>query len=121
MSQSILIVDDEFGLAEIVAEMLAERGYRVAIAINGALALEQMATSRPDLVLLDCMMPILDGPGVVRAMQADAALSRVPVVIMTATPHAVPPEAAELVAALLPKPFTPKALFDTVARVLDGA
>ena len=121
MTQSILIVDDEFGLAEIVAEMLAERGYQVAIAINGALALEQMATARPHLILLDCMMPILDGPGVIRAMQADPVLRRVPVVIMTATPHAVPPDIAGAVAALLAKPFTPKALFDAVTRALDGA
>jgi CheY-like chemotaxis protein len=118
MKQSILIVDDECSLAEIVAEMLAERGFQVAIAINGALALEQMAVNCPALVLLDWMMPILDGPAVMTAMRSDPALARVPIIIMTATPHAVPWEIQEVASALLAKPFTPAALFAAVLAAL---
>jgi DNA-binding response OmpR family regulator len=118
MSQRILIVDDEFGLAEVVAEMLTERGYQVVLAINGQLALALVAEQAPDLVLLDCMMPILDGSGVVRALRADPATARLPVILMTALPHVVPPETLAEACALLRKPFSPAELFAAIERCL---
>src|ERR1041385_3870602 len=55
MMQSVLIVDDEFGLADITAALLAEAGYDVALAINGKLALASLATRRVDIVITDLM------------------------------------------------------------------
>ena len=120
MKRSILIVDDEFGLADIVSEMLAERGFDVMIAINGQQALERMAEQAPDLVLLDCMMPVLDGPAVLSAMAAEPRLAAVPVILMTATPHAVPAEAAAACRTVLAKPFAPQVLFDAIDAALTG-
>lgn len=110
----VLIVDDEFGLAELVAEILEDKGYRTAIAINGELALARMGERRPDLVLLDLMMPVLDGLETLRRMQADPALASVPVVFMTALPEALPPRGAPGHAEVLQKPFTPDQLFAVV-------
>jgi two-component system sensor histidine kinase/response regulator len=118
MSQRVLIVDDEFGLAEVVAEMLRERGFATVLAINGQLALERVAEQSFDLMLLDCMMPILDGSGVVRAVRANAQHAELPIILMTALPHAVPPDVEAAVCALLRKPFSPADLFAAIARCL---
>ena len=120
MSRRVLIVDDEFGLAEVVAEMLEERGYQTALAINGQLALADIAAQVPDLVLLDCMMPILDGQAVVRAVRADLALAALPIILMTALPNIVAPEVAALTSGILRKPFSPAELFAAIERCLPA-
>jgi CheY-like chemotaxis protein len=118
MSQRILIVDDEFGLAEVVAEMLQERGYETVLAINGFLALERVAERAPDLILLDCMMPLMDGSGVVRALRADPATAHIPIILMSALPHIVPPDVQATSCTLLRKPFSPGELFAAIERCL---
>lgn len=117
MTKRILIVDDEFGIADIVAEILTEHGYITSIAINGRLALESMAEHRPDLVLLDVMMPVLDGLGTVTAMRADGSLAEVPVIMMTALPEALPKDRTLFQASLL-KPFTEDELFALLNKLL---
>jgi CheY-like chemotaxis protein len=111
----ILIVDDEFGILEAIRDLLSDEGYRTVTAVNGREALERMAEERPALVLLDYMMPVLNGPGVLTAMQKDAALRDVPVVMMSAsTAHQwrhLP------CAAFLPKPFGLEQLLATVYRL----
>jgi CheY-like chemotaxis protein len=116
-----VIVDDEFGLAELIAEVLAERGYATAIAINGELGLALLRERRPELVLLDLMMPVLDGSEMLTAMRADPELATVPVVIMTAMPEAVPAENAAAFNAVLQKPFTPERLFEVVRASVGAA
>lgn len=110
----VLIVDDEFGLAELLAEVLAERDYLTAIAINGELGLAMLRERRPDLVLLDLMMPVVTGGEMLRQMRADPALADIPVVLMTALPGAVPADGSSGHQAVLHKPFTPDQLFDVV-------
>jgi len=117
MTKRILIVDDEFGIADIVAEILQEHGYDASIAINGKLALSNMAAHRPDLVLLDVMMPVLDGMGTLLAMRADGALADVPVIMMTALPEALPKDASLYQAALL-KPFREEQLFEWIDKLI---
>ena len=81
---SILIVEDDDEIRELLAEMLAECGYLVATARNGEEGLERLRTgSRPDVVLLDLMMPVMDGWQMRAAMLADAALRTIPVVIVS--------------------------------------
>ena len=84
----VLVVDDEFGIAELIEMALEDEGHRVVAAVNGRQGLERLAEAAPDLVLLDYMMPILDGPGMLRAMQADPALRAVPMVLMTSLDEA---------------------------------
>ncbi len=118
MTRRILIVDDEFGLAEVVAEMLVERGFEVVLAINGQQALETIRQQPFDLVLLDCMMPILDGTGVVRALRADPATETLPIILMSALPHVVPRDVQASASTLLRKPFSPADLFAAIERCL---
>ena len=70
-TRAILIVEDEYGLAELLRDMLTERGYDVSLAINGRLALEVLRERRIQLVLTDTMMPVMDGPELAKAMRAD--------------------------------------------------
>jgi circadian clock protein KaiC len=115
---SILIVDDEFGLADLMAEILRERGYETSIAINGELGLQALAERSADLVLLDVMMPVLNGPEMLRSMRGSREFSKIPVVFMTALPRTVPRELEGQYESLLQKPFTPESLFDVVRRIL---
>ena len=73
--QSILIVDDEFGLAEMLREMLRDSGFEVTLAINGRLALEILEEGKVDLVITDMMMPVMDGAELAAAMREDSRAS----------------------------------------------
>jgi CheY-like chemotaxis protein len=111
---SILIVEDEYGLAELLRDMLTELGYDVSLAINGRLALEVLREREIHLVLTDVMMPVMDGPELARAMRADRRHRRIPIVMMTSLAAAVP-STPGLYEVVLAKPFTPNALL----KVLD--
>jgi CheY-like chemotaxis protein len=115
--QSILIVDDEFGLAEMLREMLREQGYEVALAINGRLALEILREGQVDLVLTDMMMPVMDGAELAAAIRRDDQHRRTPIIMMTSLPTAVP-KSSRLFDAILRKPFTPDDLLKTMGSCL---
>jgi CheY-like chemotaxis protein len=115
--QSLLYVDDDPDIREIVQMSLGLDGtVRVSTSPGGEHALATMRSDRPDLVVLDVMMPGMDGPEVLRRMRADPALRDVPVIFMTA--KANPQEIArfhELPAlGVIAKPFDPMALSSQV-------
>ena len=116
-TRSILIVDDEFGLAEMLRDMLRDAGYEVTLAINGRLALEILAEVKVDLVLTDMMMPVLDGAELAAAIRSDDRYCATPIILMTSLPTARP-QPAGLFDAVLRKPFTPEVLVETMARCL---
>jgi len=118
MTRYVLIVDDEFGLADVTADLLTEEGYDVALAINGKLGLESLAIRRADIVLTDIMMPVMDGPELLRRIRADPRLSTIPVILMTALPEAIPDGDAALHDAVLIKPFNRNELLETMQRLL---
>ena len=80
----ILVVDDDPTVAEVVARYLLHAGYTVARAADGLAALAKVAETRPDLVVLDLMLPEIDGLEVCRRLRADPAARDVPVVMLTA-------------------------------------
>ena len=114
----ILVVDDETSILETIQEILAAEGYSVELARNGAEALDRMGQTRPDMVLLEVMMPVLDGFGMLDRLRADPEKGKVPVVLMSAG-H-VPSERRQQVTQYLPKPFELEALLNAVSRALDG-
>ncbi len=117
----ILIVEDDDALREVVAECLVIEGYNVDSAEDGLAGLEACARARPDAVVLDLVMPRLDGQGFLRRLREDPDLHDVPVLVATGTP----PEDVQVldVAALLQKPVDLNVLLRTLARVagLPGA
>lgn len=120
MKKFILIVDDEYGLSEVVADILNDEGFDVSIAIDGKRALATMAQQRPDLVLLDLVMPVLDGWSVLRSMRTDERLASVPVVLMTVLAESVPQEGQRLHQGVLYKPFTLPKLLETIRETLPS-
>lgn len=80
---TVLVVDDEFGIAELFDAILADEGHHVLMAVNGRHGLEMLALERVDLVFLDYMMPIMDGAAMLGAMAGNPGLRRIPVVLMS--------------------------------------
>lgn len=118
MTQSVLIVDDEFGLADVTADLLVDAGYDVALAINGKLGLDSLAVRRADIVLTDLMMPVMDGPEMIRRMRADSRFAEIPAILMTALPEAIPTGDGAKHDAVLVKPFSRTELLETLRRLL---
>jgi CheY-like chemotaxis protein len=116
---SILIVDDEFGLAEMLREMLRELDFDVTLAINGRLAIEALRERPVDLVLTDLMMPVMDGPELAATLRSSEAHRQTPIVLMTSLPSP-PPQQRHLFDAILRKPFTPEQLLTTLQGCLRG-
>jgi CheY-like chemotaxis protein len=121
VSKRVLIVDDEDHIRE-VAQLSLETvaGWRVATAASGHEGLEKAAEQRPDAILLDVMMPDMDGPAVFERLQDDASTRDIPVLLLTAKVQAADRRRfADLgVAAVLSKPFDPMTLSEDVAGAL---
>jgi CheY-like chemotaxis protein len=117
--RSILIVDDEFGLAEMLRELLSEYGHDVTLAMNGRLALAILDERPIDLVVTDMMMPVMDGAELAAAMRKSEAHSRIPILLMTSLPTAMPRESG-LYDAVIRKPFTPEMLLTAMTACFDA-
>jgi CheY-like chemotaxis protein len=119
--RTVLVVEDEFGIADVLETILTDEGYRVRTACNGKQGLARLAEEKPDVVLLDFMMPILGGAGMLRAMAAEPAYHRIPVIMMSSLKEDVIAEKCDGYVAFLHKPFRAAAVVDTVASILDKA
>jgi pilus assembly protein CpaE len=84
MAEKILIIDDDIDTLKLVGLMLERQGYEIAVANNGALGLNKAATENPQLILLDVMMPDLDGYEVTRRLRNDPGMAQIPVIMFTA-------------------------------------
>jgi CheY-like chemotaxis protein len=114
----ILVVEDDADLRETLAAVLEEEGYAVATAANGREALRYLHECPPPcLILLDLMMPVMNGWEFRQQQQQDPQLSPVPVVVISAVANPMPPGAPPLDAAeFLTKPVDPQVLLDQVSR-----
>ena len=114
----VLVVDDEPDLRELVALTLADEGYDVGVARHGREALDRIAERWPDLVLLDMMMPVMDGRALCDALRANGGLPRV--IVMTAADRVA--QCARDVGAVgwLAKPFDIDELVAAIRRGLEG-
>jgi CheY-like chemotaxis protein len=112
----VLIVDDDPDVLEALADLLALKGYATSPARNGEEALRLLeAGCLPDVILLDLMMPILDGREFLERRARRPKLSAIPVVVVTATPEALPAVDA------IRKPIDLTLLFAALDRATDRA
>ena len=120
----ILVIDDEEDIREIAQlslEMVA--GWEVLTASSGREGLQVASAEQPDAILLDVMMPEMDGPAIFRQLQSDPATKHIPVILLTAKVlSAEKRQFSDLgVSAIVSKPFDPMTLAAEVARALDWA
>lgn len=122
MTSRVLVVDDEPAIRELCRVSLELRGFEVDEAADGREALERMRSARPDVVLLDVMMPHLDGWGTMTEIRADVSLSGVPIVMMTAHSDDSDRRRAAVagVARFVAKPFDPQELVDAIEECTAG-
>jgi CheY-like chemotaxis protein len=119
---TVLIVEDEYAIADLLEMALTDAGYDVQHAANGRQGLERLAEGlRPDLVITDYMMPILDGAGLLRAMRETKAQRDIPCIVMSSVPEANVRERIAGYAAFVRKPFRLAAVIQLVARVLSAS
>ena len=111
----VLIVEDDVELRDMMAQLLTLEGFVAAAVANGREALEYLGRgNRPDIILLDLMMPVMDGWEFRRKQQSDPALAKVPVVVLSALDHR---RAAEVDAvAFLKKPLDFDRLLELVRQ-----
>jgi CheY-like chemotaxis protein len=121
MSRRILIIDDEDDIREVAALSLETvAGWEVMMAGSGAAGIVKAQEKRPDAILLDVMMPVMDGPTTFRELRALPETSGIPVILLTAKVQAADQKRfSDLgVAAVMFKPFDPLALAGDIARAL---
>ncbi|MBE3520376.1 MAG: response regulator [Firmicutes bacterium] len=116
----ILIIEDDTHISMAVRICLEKAGFRVATALDGVDGLEQAFSLRPSLILLDLLLPKLDGHMVLKALRQDERTSSIPVVVLSAVADPAEREAAleEGAADYIVKPFTPQELLSVVRREL---
>jgi CheY-like chemotaxis protein len=118
---AVLIIEDEWVIADALTAGLTDAGYQVETAANGKIALERLTELRPDVILLDFMMPVMNGRATLTAIKADQTLREIPVIIMTSLPESRVLEQVSGYRGFLSKPFTIMRALDMLSTVLSGA
>jgi two-component system, chemotaxis family, chemotaxis protein CheY len=113
---SVLVVDDDADIREFLSAFLSFHGYEVTTAANGAEALRQLRVAKPCVILLDLMMPVMDGVEFRRRQQALQACADIPVLCLSAKYDARETASALGMNACLLKPFEPDAVADAVRK-----
>lgn len=119
MAASVLIAEDEANISESLSFILSREGHSVSTVADGEAVLQQLRRARPDLLILDVMLPGRNGFEVLKAIKADARLQALPVIVLTAKTQQRDRELAESIgaAAYLTKPFSNRDLVEQVRRL----
>ena len=121
-NSTILIVDDQLSVRNVLQALLTKQGYNLAFANNGQEALKQAAELTPDLILLDVMMPDMDGWDVYQQMKADDRTRDIPVIIVTAKAQNIDKVLGLHIAKVedyIAKPFSPDELVASVTKIFS--
>lgn len=116
--QTILVVEDDLSIAEVLSDILGDTGYQVAIAGNGQEALAYLETTHPDLILSDIMMPVMDGRELCKKLNSNPMYSSIPIVMMSAAYRSITLDGCKH-AALVNKPFRLEELLTLLSKVIE--
>jgi DNA-binding response OmpR family regulator len=122
-SKHILCIEDDPEMIDLIRLILNRRGFEVKGATGGIQGLEMIRAETPDLVLLDLMMPDMDGWEVYQQMKADERSKGIPVIVVTAKAQSIDKVLGLHIAKVddyISKPFSPQELLNSVERVLFG-
>ena len=120
MSRCILVVEDQEDNRQIVRDLLTATDYEVMEAENGEEAIAAVAKQRPDLILMDIQLPVMDGYEATRRIKADPALAAIPVIAVTSYALSGDEEKARAAGCddFVPKPFSPRQLLAKIRPYL---
>jgi two-component system response regulator VicR len=119
--KTIICIEDEPAMIELVKLILTSRGYKVMAAMGGQEGLDMIQKAKPDVVLLDLMMPDMNGWDVYQQMKADEYMKTIPVIVVTAKAQNIDKVLGLHIAKVqdyITKPFSPAQLLRSVKRVL---
>lgn len=121
-AHKVLVVDDEIPIQRIVKFNLEKEGYIVFLADNGKKAVESVKQNAPDIILLDVMMPEMDGYEVCKALKKNEKTKHIPVIMLTARGQEADEQKGLAVGAddYITKPFSPKKLMELVKEKLKA-
>ena len=119
-AHSILIVDDEAHILQVLSLKLRNCGYVVSTAVDGEDALHQVKTNPPDLVITDVQMPYMNGLELSQVLSDDSETTHIPVVVLTARGHTLEESDTDIpnVRKVLSKPFSPRGIAELCAELL---
>lgn len=114
----ILLVDDEPNIVKIISRRLAFEGFEVSVAVDGEMALEKAHALKPDLILLDVMLPKISGYEVCRQLKLDPRFKKIPIIMLTALAQQKDEELGFEVGtdAYMRKPFKTQQLLDKIKQ-----
>ncbi|HKD66200.1 MAG TPA: response regulator [Candidatus Binataceae bacterium] len=118
--KTILIVDDELGVLEVLEYILKDLGYSVVSALNGRDALERVKENKPDLMMVDFMMPVMDGTALLQALRSDPDHCAIPVILTSALPEQTVREKASGYNVFLRKPYKSEKLLEAIKSLLGS-
>lgn len=119
LTKRILIVEDDDAIRHVLSDALCDAGYAVATATDGADALDQLDDCTPDGILLDLMMPSMDGWRFLQTCRGDARWASIPIGLLSAAPHLCRTADAWGVQVAIGKPFELETLVSQVEVLVD--
>jgi DNA-binding response OmpR family regulator len=121
MGKKILLVDDEVQLVEVVKMRLESNGYDILTAYDGKDAFDKARTQKPDLIILDLMLPKMDGYKVCRMLKFDEKFKSIPIILFTARAQETDVALGKEVGAdaYVTKPFEPEILLSKIKELLE--
>ena len=123
MATKILVADDQLHMLRLVQHELEQEGYELLLARDGEEAIGIALREKPDLVILDVMMPKVDGLTVLRRLKQEKSTRRIPAIVLTSSPRELMRQEAELSGAdvVFTKPFSPTLLRQEVRRLISDS
>jgi DNA-binding response OmpR family regulator len=118
-SRRVLLVEDNVSVRELLRVLLETEGYEIVEATDGSDGLAQAEESKPDLMILDLMMPGLDGESVIRRLRSHSKLSKVPVLVVSGKYESLGRLKEQLGEEnVFPKPFEPSRMMDRIGELI---
>jgi DNA-binding response OmpR family regulator len=121
-TRRILCIEDDSEMTDLIRLILARKGFEILVAGGGQVGIRKVREEKPDLVLLDLMMPDMDGWEVYQQMKADEKTKDIPVIVVTAKAQSIDKVLGLHIAKVddyIAKPFSPQELMESVEKVLS--
>jgi len=118
---TVLVVEDEWAIADWLHGVLGQAGYQVRLAINGKQALDVLEHGKPDVMLVDYLMPVLDAPALLKALAEKPSFARIPVIVMSSLQETTVRERCGDFQDFLRKPFRESDVLEAVRNVLKAS